>query len=80
MNLTAISAIVVLVAAGAAAAAPAKDAGVKLYVAPGGNDTWSGKAEKPNRRKTDGPLATLQGARDAVRALKKAGPLPGTKD
>jgi hypothetical protein len=48
-----------------------------LYVAPDGNDAWSGTVERPNAGKTDGPKATLTGARDAVRALKAAGPLAG---
>ncbi|MCX5674303.1 MAG: right-handed parallel beta-helix repeat-containing protein [Planctomycetota bacterium] len=58
-----------------AAALPDPLAAATLYVAPGGNDQWSGRAEKSNADKTDGPLASLQGARDAVRKLKTAGPL-----
>jgi hypothetical protein len=46
-----------------------------FYVATDGNDQWSGRLEKANADKTDGPLASLQGARDAVRKLKAAGPL-----
>lgn len=46
-----------------------------LYVAPSGNDAWSGKLAAPNATKTDGPLASLTGARDAIRKLKAAGPL-----
>jgi hypothetical protein len=46
-----------------------------FYVAPDGNDQWSGRIEKPNADKSDGPLASLKGARDAVRKLKAAGPL-----
>jgi hypothetical protein len=46
-----------------------------LHVAPDGNDTWSGKLVRPNRDRSDGPLASLQGARDAVRKLKAAAPL-----
>lgn len=30
-----------------------------LYVAPNGNDNWSGALPEPNKAKTDGPLATL---------------------
>jgi len=41
-----------------------------FHVAPDGNDAWSGGLESPNAEKTDGPLATLAGARDAVRKLK----------
>ena len=46
-----------------------------FYVASNGNDGWSGKLADPNSAKTDGPFATLQRARDAVRELKgKAAP------
>jgi len=43
-----------------------------LYVAPDGNDQWSGRLARPNESRTDGPLASLAGARDAVRKLKVA--------
>lgn len=46
-----------------------------LHIAPDGNDQWSGQMAKPNRAKTDGPLASLGGARDAIRRLKAAAPL-----
>jgi len=46
-----------------------------LHVAPNGNDAWSGRLAEPNADRTDGPLATLTGARDAVRKLKAQGPL-----
>ncbi|RYF39785.1 MAG: hypothetical protein EOO38_22805, partial [Cytophagaceae bacterium] len=46
-----------------------------LYVAPAGNDQWSGASERPNAARTNGPLASLQGARDAIRKLKAKGPL-----
>ena len=46
-----------------------------LYVSPKGKDKWSGRLAKPNRNKTDGPLASLAGARDAIRKLKTQGPL-----
>ncbi|HOQ86762.1 MAG TPA: right-handed parallel beta-helix repeat-containing protein [Phycisphaerae bacterium] len=45
-----------------------------LYVSPAGKDTWSGKLAEPNADGTDGPLATLAGARDAVRRLAASGP------
>lgn len=47
-----------------------------LYVSTAGNDQWSGKLEQPNRGNTDGPLATPEGARNAIRSLKGAGTLP----
>ena len=37
-----------------------------LHVAPGGADHWSGKLAKPDGG-SDGPLASLQGARDRIR-------------
>jgi len=41
-----------------------------LYVAPNGSDKWSGRLAAPNKAKTDGPLATLEGARGAIRRIK----------
>ncbi|MFV2069425.1 MAG: right-handed parallel beta-helix repeat-containing protein, partial [Pirellulales bacterium] len=43
---------------------------VDFYVAPDGNDTWSGTVPAPNRQKTDGPFATIGRAQEAVRELK----------
>lgn len=43
---------------------------VRLYVAPDGNDAWSGRLERPAADGRDGPVRTLQGARDAVRRLR----------
>jgi len=45
-----------------------------LYVSPVGNDAWSGKLASANAAKSDGPLASLAGARSAIRRLKAAGP------
>lgn len=48
----------------------ASDAGsLTLHVAPGGSDLNPGTADKP--------LASMAGARDAIRAMKRAGSLPG---
>jgi len=41
-----------------------------FYIAVNGNDTWSGRLAVPNAAGTDGPLASIQGARDAVRKKK----------
>ncbi|MFH1719826.1 MAG: right-handed parallel beta-helix repeat-containing protein [Planctomycetota bacterium] len=48
---------------------------VNLYVSPNGNDRWSGRLENANAAKTDGPAASLAGARDAIRRLKSQGPV-----
>lgn len=39
-----------------------------FYVAPNGNDAWSGTLAAPNGGLTDGPFLTLPAARDAMRA------------
>jgi len=42
-----------------------------FYVATNGNDGWSGTIAEPNEKDTDGPVATLYGARRAVREYKE---------
>ena len=46
---------------------------IVLHVAPDGNDAWSGRSA--TSATGDGPLASLAGARDAIRKLKAKGPL-----
>ncbi len=43
-----------------------------LYVSPTGKDQWSGRLAAPNGDSSDGPFATLQKARDTIRAMKKS--------
>lgn len=43
------------------------------YVAPNGCDTWSGRLAMPSRDGADGPLATLNAARRAVRTMRASG-------
>jgi hypothetical protein len=43
-----------------------------FYVSPKGSNNWSGTLAEPNAQGTDGPFASLERARDAVRDLKKA--------
>ncbi|MCX7048001.1 MAG: right-handed parallel beta-helix repeat-containing protein [Candidatus Sumerlaeota bacterium] len=38
-----------------------------IYISQQGNDSWSGRIAKPNAAGSDGPLATLEAARDAAR-------------
>jgi len=49
---------------------------VRIFVATDGNDGWSGKKASPNPDKTDGPLATLAGARDLLREMRQQDALP----
>jgi uncharacterized protein (TIGR03437 family) len=46
---------------------------VTLYVAPNGNDFWSGRLAAPNSTDTDGPLATFDRARTIVQGISKTG-------
>ena len=50
-----------------------------IYVSPDGNDTWSGLQHVPNADETDGPLATLEKARNTIRELKRSGSLLQTE-
>ena len=61
----------VFVAAALAAQLAGAEA-AELYVASEGNDAWSGTLAKPNADKSDGPVASLAGARDALRKLRAA--------
>ena len=47
-----------------------------VYVAPEGNDAWSGALRAPNAQGTDGPFRSLERARDEIRRRKADGPLP----
>ena len=47
----------------------AKSGTICLYVSLDGNDSWSGRLQRPNTEKTDGPFATLQAARNAARKV-----------
>ena len=44
-----------------------------FYVAPDGNDAWSGRIPSVNQDKSDGPFASIQRARNAIREMKAAG-------
>ena len=47
-----------------------------FYIATNGNDAWSGLLPAPNATATDGPFATLEAARNAIRSLKAVNGLP----
>ena len=59
---------------GAPACGSAAETKADFYVSPQGNDAWSGKVAEPNTAKTDGPLATVHRAQQAVRELKQQQP------
>ncbi|NQU21030.1 MAG: right-handed parallel beta-helix repeat-containing protein [Candidatus Nealsonbacteria bacterium] len=64
-----------LACAGGLAAADSSAA--EFFVATDGDDRWSGRLAAANVQRTDGPLASLAGARDAVRRARAAGELSG---
>ena len=55
-----------------ARASAAEAARADFFVSPEGDDRWSGALPEPNPQRTDGPLATAERARDAVRKLRAA--------
>lgn len=50
---------------------------IQLNVSTTGNDAWTGHLPVVNKEKGDGPFATLERARDEIRAMKKAGTASG---
>ncbi len=63
----------VLALFGVRVALPAQSAAsvsLTIWVAPEGDDRWSGRLREPNASRTDGPLASVEAARDALRWLR----------
>jgi hypothetical protein len=60
-----------------AAISNVRAAAIIVHVAPQGNDSWSGRTAQANPERTDGPLASLDGAKNAVRRIKAARKTPG---
>jgi parallel beta-helix repeat protein len=46
-----------------------------FFVAPQGNNAWSGKLAHPNAARTDGPFRTVSRARNVIRRLRASGSL-----
>jgi parallel beta-helix repeat protein len=42
-----------------------------FHLSPDGSDVWSGKQARPDKQRIDGPFATWERARDAIRELKQ---------
>ncbi|MBM3475750.1 MAG: right-handed parallel beta-helix repeat-containing protein, partial [Armatimonadetes bacterium] len=70
---TAVSRVPAIAFAMLALALSACAAPLKLYVAPNGSDAATGRQPKAGK---NGPVATLEGARDEIRKLKADGGLP----
>jgi hypothetical protein len=49
-----------------------------LYISTAGKNSWSGRLAEPNADGSDGPLATIDGARQIVRRWKESGQLDGS--
>ena len=52
---------------------------VDFYIAPNGNDSWTGQLAVPNTDQSDGPFATIERAQQAVLELKSNIYLPKEK-
>jgi len=69
----------VLYKKGLSMASPSLDHGgipeTVFYVSTQGNDAWSGTLAQPSALRTDGPFATIEKARNAIRKLKSRRPL-----
>ncbi|MFC1763028.1 right-handed parallel beta-helix repeat-containing protein [Planctomycetota bacterium] len=65
--------VILALMAGSGCSIAATDSALKadFYVSTEGSDTWSGTLAAPDAQGSDGPFATLERARDAVRDLKK---------
>ncbi len=44
---------------------------IKIYVSPKGRSNWSGRVEYPTDHGKNGPVATLEAARDAIAAIRQ---------
>ncbi|MGD0093074.1 MAG: right-handed parallel beta-helix repeat-containing protein, partial [Planctomycetota bacterium] len=71
MGITAVVLSLMVLLAGWPLAARGGEA-LELHVAPNGDDAWSGRPEQPNAARSDGPMASLAGARDALRKARAA--------
>jgi hypothetical protein len=66
LALAACALILMLSEAGTVSAQP-----TTLYVSLEGDDTWTGALSEPNADRSDGPVATLEAARDALRGVSR---------
>jgi hypothetical protein len=64
--------LLILIVTGAPGTPMRAEAGT-IHISPAGNDAWSGRLAQPNSEGTDGPVATLERARDILRRAKSEG-------
>ncbi len=53
-----------------------KESKAVFYLSQDGNRGWSGRLPEPNQERTDGPLASFEQVRHAIRELKRTGTFP----
>ena len=63
--------LIVLLALATGTVCRAAETQADFFVSVRGSDSWSGTLAAPNAQRSDGPFATLERARDAVRDLKQ---------
>jgi hypothetical protein len=51
---------------------PIRAKAATIYVSPDGDDSWLGRTAQPNPQRSDGPVATLERARDILRNARRA--------
>jgi len=68
--------VILLLVSAFAACIYAEQPQARFYVSAAGNDSWSGTLAAANTQGSDGPFATLEAARDAVRSCKQTGRMP----
>lgn len=74
---TFLSAVIILT--GASILYPARHDRAIFYISPAGNDAWSGTLTDPNAARSDGPFASFERAREAVRAALSRGHSPAVR-
>lgn len=72
--------VIALLCAAGSALGETPRAALLLHVSPAGNDAWTGAAPNPAAPDGTGPLASLAGARDRLRALRAANALDGVSE
>ena len=75
MALASLASLSIALLSVSAAGETARPSAAAFFVATDGDDRWSGTLPEPDEGRTDGPFATIERARDAIREMKSAGTL-----